>query len=76
MQGKEVGLKRSTTIPCSMLWKQLMALGEADLGLISALLPPIIQVIMIDHLIFRVMVIKEVGIGNTPANFLHITMVD
>ena len=58
-----------------MLDKVLMALGEVYLGLGSDLLPPIIQAIMVDHLVLIVMVIIEVGIGLTPANFLHITMV-
>ena len=53
-----------------------MALVEVDIGLIPDLLPPIIHFIMVDHLIFIVMVITEVVIGLTPANFLHITMVD
>ena len=52
-----------------------MALVEVDIGLGPALRPPIIQVIMVDHLVFIVTVITEVGIGLTPANFLHITMV-
>ena len=58
-----------------MLDKVFMASGEVDLGFGSDLLPPIIQVIMIDHLVLVVMVITEVGIGLTPANFLHITTV-
>ena len=59
-----------------MLYKVLMELGGVDLGLGPALLPPIIQVIMVGHLIFIVMVITEVRISITPANFLHITTVD
>ena len=53
-----------------------MVLGEVDLGLGPSLLPPIIQVIMVDHLVFIVMVITEVDIDITPANFTYITMVD
>ena len=52
-----------------------MLLVEVDLGIGPDLLPPIIQVIMVDHIIFIVMAITELGIGLTPANFLHITMV-
>ena len=72
----EVGLKRSTTLPCSMLEKVFMALGEMDLGLGPALFPPIMKLIMVDHLVFIVRLITEVGIGLTPANFLHIIIVD
>ena len=72
----EVGPKRSTTHPCSMLEKVLMALGEVDIGLIPALFPNIIQVIMVDDLVFMVVVITEVEIGITLGIFLHITMVD
>ena len=57
VQDKEVGMKISTTLPCSMLEKQLMDLGEVDLGLGPALLPTTIQGIMVYHLIFIVMVI-------------------
>ena len=53
-----------------------MALGEMDLGIVPALLPPIIQLIMVDHLVFIAMAIKEVYIGLRPDNFLHITMVE
>ena len=76
LQEKVVGLKRSTIITCSMLKKNLMAFGEIDLGLRQDLLPSIIKLIMVDHLIFLVWLITEVGIGLTPENFLHITMVD
>ena len=76
VQYNEVVLKISITIPCSMLEKLLMALGEVDIYLGPSLIPRIIQVIMVDHLIFIVMVITEVGIGLTPTNFMHITMVD
>ena len=53
-----------------------MALGEVDLGLVPDLLPPIIQAIMVDNLYFIVMVITEIDIVITPANFLNITMLD
>ena len=53
-----------------------MALVEGDIGRRPDLLSPIIQVIMVDYLVFIVMEITEVGIGLTTANFLHITMVD
>ena len=76
MQDMGVGLKRSTTRTCSMLEKVFMELREVHLGLGPALLHPIIQVTILDHLFFIVMVITEVDIGLTPANFLHITMVD
>ena len=53
-----------------------MAMGSVDLGLRPSLLPPIIQVILVDHPISIVMVITEVKIGLRTANFLHITMVE
>ena len=76
MQDMEVGMNRSTTCPCSMLEKVLMALVEEGLGLGPSLLPTVIQVIIIYHLVFIVMVITEVVMFLTPANFLHITMLD
>ena len=72
----KVGLKISTTYPFSMFRKVLISLVGADLGLEPSLLPPIIHVIMVDHLIFILMVITEVDTEITPANFLHITMVE
>ena len=53
-----------------------MVLVKVDLGLGRAILPPIIQVIMVDHLVFIVMLIEEVVICITPANFMHIIMVE
>ena len=76
VQDMELGPKRSTTCTCSMLEKLLMALVEVDLGLVLALLHSIIQVIIVEHMVFIVMVITGVGIYITPANFLHITMVE
>ena len=76
VQDKELLLNISTTITCLMLDKRFIELGEVDLGTGPDLLPPIIQVIMVDHMIFIVMVITNVGIGITSVNFLHITMVD
>ena len=75
VQYMEVGLKISTTLPCSMLEKVLMLLVEVYLFLVPSLFTPTIQVIMVDHLIFIVMLITEVGLGLTPANLLHINMV-
>ena len=72
----EVGLKRSATSPSSMLDKFLMIMGEVDICIRPALLPPIIHMILVYHLIFIVMVITEVDIGLIPENILHITMVN
>ena len=52
-----------------------MALGKVNIGLIPALLPTIIQLMVVDHLIFIVMLIIGVGIGFTSTNLLHITIV-
>ena len=72
----EVGLKRSTACPCSILDKVLVALVEVDIGIGPSFIPPIIQVIMLDNLVFIVLVITEVDMGLATANFLHISMVD
>ena len=76
VQDAELSLKILTTRPCSMLEKVLMALVEVDFGLGPDLLPTIIQVIMVDHMGFIVMPIKEVDIGIPPSNVMHITMVE
>ena len=75
VQDMHIGMKRSTTVPCSMFDKLLMVLGEVYLCLRSTTLSTIIQVIMVDHMDFIVMVITEVCIGLTPSNFLYRTMV-
>ena len=72
----EVGLKISTTLTCSILEKLLRVLVGVDLGIGTALLPPIIKATMVYHLFFLLMMITEVEIGLTPANFIHIIMVD
>ena len=69
VQDMEVGPRRSTTSPCSLLEKVLMVLVELDIGLRPALLHPIIKVIMVDIISFIVMMITEVDICITPANF-------
>ena len=76
VKDKEVGLKISDTLPCSMLEKMLIELVEVGIGIGPALLPPIIYVIMVDHLVFIVMVITEVEIGIKPEILLHITIMD
>ena len=57
------------------MYKVLMVMGEVDIGLIPAPLPPIIQVCLVNHWVFLVMAMIELDIGLRPANFLHITMV-
>ena len=71
----KVGIKRSATIPLTMMDKVLLVMGEVNIGIRQALLSPIIQVILVDHWIFIVMFMTEVDIGLRPDNFLHITMV-
>ena len=51
-----------------------MELVEVDLGLGNSLLPPIIQVIMIDHVVFIIMAIKRLDIGTTLDSFMHMNM--
>ena len=57
VQDVEVGLKKSTTLPCSILEKVLMTMGEVNTGLRPDLIPPIIQVILVYHHVFISMVI-------------------
>ena len=53
-----------------------MVLLEVYIGLVTDPLPPIIQAIVVDNLIFIVRVITEAEIGLTPENVMHIIMVD
>ena len=76
MKDVEVGLNRSSTLPFKMLYKVLMVMGEVYICLRPSLIPTIIQVILLDHWIFIVMVVTEIDIGLRPANFIHMTMVD
>ena len=75
VQDVEVVLKRSTTPPFKMLDKVLMVMVEVYMGLRLALIPPIIQVILVDYQVLIVIVMTEVVIGLRPEIFLHITMV-
>ena len=70
----EVGLNRSTNLPCSMLDKLLMLLREVDVDLGPALLPPIIQVIMVDNMIFYSYGYNRSGHRYHTSQFLYITM--
>ena len=56
VQAVEVGLKRCTTITCSIMEKVLMVMGEVDLGIRPALLPTTMQVFLVYHQVFIVMV--------------------
>ena len=76
MKDVEVGLNRSSTIPFKMLYKVLMVMGEVYICLRPSLIPTIIQVILVDHWDFIVIVMTIVDIGLRPANFIHMTMVD
>ena len=76
LQYVELGMKISNTLTCLILDKVFMVMGEVDLGLIPEIVPPIIQVILVDHQVFIVKVMIEVGIGLRPANFIHKTMVE
>ena len=76
VQDIELGPKRPNTSIYSILEKVLIMLGKVYLELRPTLKPPIIQVIMVYHLVFIVTEIIEVEKGLTPANLLHITMMD
>ena len=55
-QDVDVGVKISAAIPSLMLEKLLMSMIELDLGLGTSLLPPTIQLILVDHQVFIAMV--------------------
>ena len=70
VQDAEVGLKILATLSLTMLEKVLMVMGEVNIGLKTALIHPIIKVILVDHKVFIVMVITGLNMGLRPANFL------
>ena len=51
VQDVELGLKKSGTIILPMMKKVLLVTGDVDLGLISAPLPSIIKVLLVDNLV-------------------------
>ena len=57
MKDVEVGLNISSTLPFTMLYKVLMVRGEVYICLRPSLIHTIIQVILLDHWIFIVMVV-------------------
>ena len=69
VQDLEVCLNISVTLPFAIMYKVLMVMGEADLGLIPSLLPKIIQVCLVYHWYFIVILTREVVIGIRPENF-------
>ena len=56
--------------------KVFILMLELDIGLRTALLPTIIQVILVDNLILIVTVMTEVYIGLIPSKFIHVTTVN
>ena len=50
VQDGEVGLKILSNIPFTIMYKLLMVIWEVDIGLGPVLLPPIIQVWLVNHL--------------------------
>ena len=72
----DLSLKRPATIPLIFVYKVLMVVGEMDIGLRPALLPPIIRVGLLDSWIDMFMFMRGFYIGIIPSTFLHITMVD
>ena len=47
MEEVDIGLKRPSTIPISIVEQELMLTGEADIGLISATITTITQLVMV-----------------------------
>ena len=76
MEDVELDIKRPATLTFTITEKVLMVTGEADIGLRPEPLPPIIQVSLVDCLVFLFMFMREVDIGFRLYTFLHITMVD
>ena len=69
-------MKISTTLPCSILEKLLTVIGKLGIGIRPDLIPPIIQVTLVYHQVFIVMVMDEVDIGIRTSNFIHVTTVN
>ena len=76
MEEVDLVLNIPATLPFKNVEKVLIVMGEVDIGPRPSNLPPIIQVVLVDHLVSLLMVIREVCIYLTPENFLPITMVD
>ena len=54
--------------------KLLMVMGKVDIGVIKSPLPAIIQMILVDHLVYLFLIIIYVEIGLIPDTLLHITI--
>ena len=74
VQDVEVDVKRYATITFTIMDKVLMIMREVDVSLIPSLIPTIINVILVDHWVFIVMVMIELYIGIITNNFIHINM--
>ena len=71
-----MGLKISATLSFTTLENMFMMKEEVDIGLRQGLIAPIIQVILVDHQGFIVMVMIDMDIGLRPAKNFHITMIN
>ena len=49
LQDVGVGIKRSANLTFTIMEKVLMAMGESDIGIITAPLPLIIHMILVDN---------------------------
>ena len=76
MEDVYLGLNRPDTLPFTTMDKVLMVMVEVDIGLRTDPITTIIQVSLVDHLVYLFMVTREVDIGLRPYNFIYITMVD
>ena len=76
MKDLDLGLKRTSTIPFTIMEKVLIVMGDVDIGIILASIHPKIHVILVDCQVFLFMVIGEVYIGLRPSTFLHTTILD
>ena len=76
LQDVEVGLNISSTLLFTILYKLLMVTAEADIGLITSLIYPIMQVILSDHWFFMSMSMTELKLGLRLEFFLQIIVVN
>ena len=75
MEDMDLGLKRPSTLPFTIMEKLFMVMGEVAIGLVPSFLPTVIPVAVVYCWSFLFIFMRELNIGIRSATLLHIAMV-
>ena len=75
MEDMDLGLKRPSTLPFTIIEKLFMVMGEVAIGIVPSFLPTVIPVAVVYCWSFLFIFMREFIIGIRSATLLHISMV-